>query len=1372
MKIISTLIVFFALNFSGHSQTYLALQDFSTANGITPPAGWSNVSYSDSPNHVWQFADSTPDYLPANLFGDGVAFPYAVISRATYPSFRPNTKLSTPAFSTIGSTNATLEFTEFFRWQSGNTYTIDYSINGGTTWALLEERNQDVYDGWQGGGNCTHTTIPLPADAQNKPAVKVRFSYTIVSASFFWAVDNIKVTNRPPTTRTAASAGGFWSAASTWVGGVVPAFIDNVIIPDNCLVTIDIHPKVQNLTVGGGISGYLKFNNSIYNYLEVEQNLLTNPGSTFQPNYNNSDGREITVKGNITFNGTSDFSNPGTLLTLAGAGTQTIGGTGNLGSLLAPIRQLRMQSGVGVNINRRLTVTEDASIACPVNNGTNLYFDNTAGLSSDSVRLVKINNYNFSSPVQVGPSARYYVRYNENYPATEAAITGNEIPESGIIYSLSIANNSGLTVNRDLQLTSIQALNLYYGIITISPANSITCTNSGYPGSPGFNEAFVQGGDFIVTCTGTSTKTFPVGSDGVPASITFNNLQANGTISMRLLKSSAGAAGTGLTALSATRRWYSRLVTGTYTGYASVSIQLNDNDNFGTTPAANKRVGFQTSLVSAYSSVGQSAINTYQITSAASQTLLGYHALGISAGTMPVIWTGNAGTNDWGDAFNWFNNALPTNNDEVIIDGNRTINLAAGTGNYAAKYLTVRTGSTLNSTLPNTLTVGPAAANNGFWKTYGNFNMSNGTINVKGNAAFTQLNNTSANVQMSGGNMIIDGNNGGNTATSVDPNTPMLEFRSGFSGQFTLNGSGGTITIVDANAATNSKANALEINIQNDPANSYNLNGTTFKFGDGLSADACQAQGFVFQTGNGSSNVRLGNVIVDSRANINGNRFFSASNYYYYPSDIYGNLTVNPGAEVRSFYFPVNPYGVPVSSLAVGGNIINNGVIRILNSDSGRLILGSSGKFGVSDINTPQTISGGGAWSTSLYTLNGNLSSLTVNNKAGVTLSMPLTVVENLALLKGAINTTTTNLLSHGEYYYSTPGTLTLDSGYVSGPLKRLLPAATFSDSTGLFPIGSANFYRPVKLDFTTAPAGPFSLTAQFVATIPASTGLPLNDNGTVIDSITKSGYWDISTTDLVGGVYNASFTGNGFGGIANPAQLRVVKRINAASPWTLQGTHAAGSGVTARRNGLNGFSQFTIASNGVQNSLPVSLLYIRGKKQNAVNTIYWATVTETNNSGFELQRSADGIRFDKVTFIGSLAASGNSQALLTYQFSDAKGFKGTTYYRIQQVDKDGRTTLSNTILIKDQAPVLDISGLFPNPAVNTLMLYASVATNETATLTITDMNGKIILQQNAKLNSGDNLVNLDVSTFPKGAYLIKLTGQNNQSSVKTFVKQ
>jgi hypothetical protein len=66
-----------------------------------------------------------------------------------------------------------------------------------------------------------------------------------------------------------------------------------------------------------------------------------------------------------------------------------------------------------------------------------------------------------------------------------------------------------------------------------------------------------------------------------------------------------------------------------------------------------------------------------------------------------------------------------------------------------------------------------------------------------------------------------------------------------------------------------------------------------------------------------------------------------------------------------------------------------------------------------------------------------------------------------------------------------------------------------------------------------------------------------------------------------------------------------------------------------------------------------VNFLNFSGYKQGSVNILKWATVTETNNLGFEVQRSNDGINFTVIGFVNSLATNGNSNAELSYTFID-----------------------------------------------------------------------------------------------------------------------
>jgi len=114
--------------------------------------------------------------------------------------------------------------------------------------------------------------------------------------------------------------------------------------------------------------------------------------------------------------------------------------------------------------------------------------------------------------------------------------------------------------------------------------------------------------------------------------------------------------------------------------------------------------------------------------------------------------------------------------------------------------------------------------------------------------------------------------------------------------------------------------------------------------------------------------------------------------------------------------------------------------------------------------------------------------------------------------------------------------------------------------------------------------------------------------------------------------------------------------------------------------------------------AMPVTIISFSGKYNSNVNELTWKTTSETNNSGFDIERSADAKTFEK---IGYVDGNGNSKENKTYNFTDQNPFS-TTYYRLKQIDYDEKSEYSRIISVKK-----DLSGIsiYPNPAGSQLFL-------------------------------------------------------------------
>lgn len=187
--------------------------------------------------------------------------------------------------------------------------------------------------------------------------------------------------------------------------------------------------------------------------------------------------------------------------------------------------------------------------------------------------------------------------------------------------------------------------------------------------------------------------------------------------------------------------------------------------------------------------------------------------------------------------------------------------------------------------------------------------------------------------------------------------------------------------------------------------------------------------------------------------------------------------------------------------------------------------------------------------------------------------------------------------------------------------------------------------------------------------------------------------------------------------------------------------------------------------------AVPVTLSSFTGHREGTVNVLSWTTASEANSTGFELQRSADGRNFSKIAFVGTKAVEGNSSLSLSYGYNDVKPFAGTTYYRLKQMDKDGRYRFSNVVTIRGtRAGELVLSSVYPNPATSKLNVVLNAPANDEVAFVFTDLAGKVVMQHQKQLISGDNNIVLDIASLPSGSYMLKAVCSNGCKTAVTKV--
>lgn len=187
----------------------------------------------------------------------------------------------------------------------------------------------------------------------------------------------------------------------------------------------------------------------------------------------------------------------------------------------------------------------------------------------------------------------------------------------------------------------------------------------------------------------------------------------------------------------------------------------------------------------------------------------------------------------------------------------------------------------------------------------------------------------------------------------------------------------------------------------------------------------------------------------------------------------------------------------------------------------------------------------------------------------------------------------------------------------------------------------------------------------------------------------------------------------------------------------------------------------------------PVMLKNFSGKKGASGFDLSWTTVTESNNKGFNIQRSADGVKFDNIGFVATKAASGISNGVLNYSFSDLKPLSLNNYYRLQQIDKDGRSSFSEIVTLKQLLAKIKIGTIYPNPVRNNLSLEVATPIASKVNVVVSSVDGKIVMKSSQSLMAGDNKIELNTAALGAGIYTVKIISESSEETATTrFVKQ
>lgn len=394
----------------------------------------------------------------------------------------------------------------------------------------------------------------------------------------------------------------------------------------------------------------------------------------------------------------------------------------------------------------------------------------------------------------------------------------------------------------------------------------------------------------------------------------------------------------------------------------------------------------------------------------------------------------------------------------------------------------------------------------------------------------------------------------------------------------------------------------------------------------------------------------------------------------------------------------------------------------------------------------------------------GTYNNLTING-SGIVVTLTGTVTVNgvLTLTNGIITSSSSNLLSLGPN-----ATVTSDinndfggniNSYVDGPVEVSWPA-TGANITKRFPIGDNSKYRPVKI----RPVAASSQTIRCEVVYANCGGTP----GTGLAAISPFLYFKTLVTSGSAGSVMIELGYYPEDGVEDSKSIRVGRNLTTVNGvYENIGSSGMGFSFNSYPGGVNNVytmndaGEFLVhaTTDAVKNPLPVELLSFSAAVNEKNVELEWKTATETNNRGYDIERSQSG-NWEKIGFV---SGGGNTTSSKVYKFVDGMVTIGKYSYRLKQIDFDGSSKYLKEIEV-EIGTLMDfsLSQNFPNPFNPGTEIQFNIPENNFVTLKVYNALGsEVVTLVNKRMNAGSYKTTFDGNGLSSGVYFFRLQAGN-----------
>ena len=194
--------------------------------------------------------------------------------------------------------------------------------------------------------------------------------------------------------------------------------------------------------------------------------------------------------------------------------------------------------------------------------------------------------------------------------------------------------------------------------------------------------------------------------------------------------------------------------------------------------------------------------------------------------------------------------------------------------------------------------------------------------------------------------------------------------------------------------------------------------------------------------------------------------------------------------------------------------------------------------------------------------------------------------------------------------------------------------------------------------------------------------------------------------------------------------------------------------------------STIAFSQNADVDSTPVRVKSFEATQSINATKLNWSVICFLQYAKFVVERSNDGINY---AVLNTFQAD-KLRCKQPFDFED-KSSSGKVFYRLKVGDLDGRFAISKVLAVFGKSKGFDITSMAPSVVTATTQLSISSATEDKVMVYVTSMAGVKILNRTFSILKGNNTISLNLSSLPKGTFVLSLCNSEGELKTRRFIK-